>query len=319
MSLAFLPLMPSHLLILILTVICAFLLPCSICFDAQYEYCQNTGSACGTMNIRYPFGVGNRGCGLPGTFQVDCVQSSSPVIQIDGRNYTIVNIYYDANTLVIFMDESCKFLGDSINIGLDDANPWFRTRSTTNWTLNVFKCSKPIKVTQAGQIKQCNASVYYSLSLFNYSVPGCVLQQAPVETARMEWVSNDTVRDESCTSCEASGGICGYNISDSTAASPFVCYCRDRHYTDKCPSHGRGNKSTIIGLSIGGTALAAIAVICLVFYAKKRRTQPTGTSDSKVEKFLRDHHVLSQLDSTSEQRSQSQDARSSPSPPQALR
>jgi hypothetical protein len=190
------------------------------------------------MNITYPFGVGNRGCGVPASFQIDCVRNSSPVIDIDGRNYTILETYYDTNNFVIFMDESCQFLGDSINIGLDYANTDFRIPSKTNWNLNVFKCNKSIQDTLKGQIRQCNASVYYSKSLFNYSVPGCTMQQAPVEVGRMEWLSNDTIRDESCRSCEATEGICGYNISDSTAAAPFVCYCKEGPRTDKCPGHG---------------------------------------------------------------------------------
>jgi hypothetical protein len=49
----------------------------------------------------------------------------------------------------------------------------------------------------------------------------------------MEWASNDTMRDETYRSCEASGGICGYNMLDSTA--PFVCYCKDGPRTSYFP------------------------------------------------------------------------------------
>jgi hypothetical protein len=54
----------------------------------------------------------------------------------------------------------------------------------------------------------------------------------------MNWVTDDTKRAENCKSYEASGGICGYNISDSTAAAPFVCYCKDGPRRDKCVGHG---------------------------------------------------------------------------------
>jgi len=43
---------------------------------------------------------------------------------------------------------------------------------------------------------------------------------------------------------------------------------------------------------IGGVSLTTIAVIFLTFYAKRRRTQPPRTSDSKVEKFLREYADL---------------------------
>lgn len=227
--------MSRRLLILMFTGYCASLFPCLVCLDAQYEICQNTGSACGSMNITYPFGVRNRGCGLP-SLQIDCVQNSSPVIEIHGQYYTILKFADDTNNFVIFRNESCQFSDAPINIGSDSADTVFKLTSTTNWTLNVFKCNKSVHDTMEGQIKECNASVYYSSSwdnpLAGYSLPGCERQQVLVGVGKMEWVSNDTIRDESCSS---SGGIRGYNISDST--EPFVCYCKDGPSTNKCPGH----------------------------------------------------------------------------------
>jgi len=146
--------------------------------------------------------------------------------------------YYNINGFIIFRNERCQFLDDPIKISSEDADSVFGITSKTNWSLNVFKCDKSVK---EGQIVQCNANVYYSLPwdkpLAGY-VPGCTMQQELVEVGRMKWVSNDTVRDESCRSCEESGGICGYNISDLSVDSPFVCYSKDGPFTEKCLGQG---------------------------------------------------------------------------------
>jgi len=236
-----LPCMPSRFFFFIVTACYASLLPYSVCFDAQYEYCQNTGRKCGGMNITYPFGVGNRGCGLSASTQIECVHNSSPVIEIDRRNYIIRKIEYDINRFVIFRNESCHFSDDPINIGSNSADTVFRIANKANWTLNVVNCNKYVQDTQKGQINQCNATVYYYSSSIDtpgrFSIPGCSMRTILVEVGNMNWVTDDTKRGESCKSCEASGGICGYNISDSTAAAPFVCYCKDGPRRDKCPGH----------------------------------------------------------------------------------
>jgi hypothetical protein len=205
----------------------SFLLPCSVCLNALYDNFQNT-STCGNMNIKYPFGVRKRGCGLP-IFQIDCKKNSSPVITIHGRNYTILKFLYHTSKFHIVRDQSCQFPDDPINTGPEYADTIFRITSEDNWTLNVFRCNTLLQHTLddlGGGIRQCNATVYYSLSSpLGYLVPECPKQQVLVEVGEMEWVSNDTIRDESCRSCEANGGICDYNILYSTVS--FVCYCKD--------------------------------------------------------------------------------------------
>eukprot|EP00253_Pinus_taeda_P022309 PITA_22309 len=100
----------------------------------------------------------------------------------------------------------------------------------------------------------------------------------------------DTKSNRSCGACKTSGGSCGYNISESTKT--FICYCPDgTSHTEICPTNSIGHKSRlaiVIGCIIGGVALTTIAVLFLMFYAKKRRPTP-GTSTSRVEKFLKEN------------------------------
>ena len=99
--------MPRPLVFLIsITAYYASLLPCWVCLDAQYEFCQNTGSTCGNATLLYPFGVGERGCSLPG-FQIDCVEDVSPIIAIHDKNYIILTINYDSRNFIIFKDDDC--------------------------------------------------------------------------------------------------------------------------------------------------------------------------------------------------------------------
>jgi hypothetical protein len=182
------------------------------------------------MNISYPFGVGNRGCGHP-SFQINCVQNLSSVITINGHIYTILAFYH--NLFVIVRGQNCQFLNDSNNNQIQSSEfpgTVFTFKGTGKLTLYVYKSNKQDQL----QASKCNASVYYALNKINYSTPGSSMGQVTANAAFIELVT----KSESCKSCEAGHGICGYNTSDSTAASPFVCYCKDGPCTDKCPGHG---------------------------------------------------------------------------------
>ena len=153
------------------------------------------------MNITYPFAVGNRGCGLPG-FHITYVENSSPSIVIHNQRYTILKCYCDVNSFIIFLNEGCHFLYDPIDISFGNANGIFRISSKTKWNLNVYKCNKSVKEVH---IMKFNARIYYSLpwdKLVAGYVHGCTMQQAIVKVGRMKWVSNDTMRNKSCRSCE---------------------------------------------------------------------------------------------------------------------
>eukprot|EP00253_Pinus_taeda_P028331 PITA_28331 len=271
----FLPSLPPHVLFLILVACCASLIPCSLCFDAQYEYCLNARK-CGTMNLTYPFGVGNRGCCHP-RFQINCAQKSIPVIHIHGQNYTILRM--DSPSIInIVRGENCDFFDrpfNNLHIPLSqhgDASVYIAGKE--NQTLDVYNCNIPF---QDGfdctkwQILKCNATIFYDFFSSGHSIRGCSMKRVVVEVGKAGYFSNDTKRDKGCKSCEVSGGICGYNISDSTW--PFLCYCKDGPRTHKCQGHGCS------------VTFTAVALVLLTLYMKKRHPSP-GSSASKVEKFL---------------------------------
>eukprot|EP00253_Pinus_taeda_P020481 PITA_20481 len=278
------PSLPRHLFLIILTAGCASLFPCYFCLDVQYQYCKNT-RFCGVTDIEYPLGVGNRGCGHP-HFQIDCVQNFSPVITIQGHNYTIIESHF--KSWLIVRGEKCKFLDDPIHTQL--THP-MRTDTgvisyTENWTLNVYKCQLDQSVIVSGK---CNSSVSYSLFDNGYWIPHCPTAQVKVDVGSLQLNSADPKRDASCQSCLQSGGMCGYRYNTSCSTARFVCYCEDGPRADNCQGHGRKINSAIVkGCISGGVALTAILVIFLTFYAQKRR-DPPGSSTSKVEKFLKDY------------------------------
>jgi hypothetical protein len=193
------------------------------------------------MNITYPFGVGKRGCGHP-NFQINCVQNSSPVIQIHGRSYTILRLFSPKRFDIVRGDNCNFFYPPNNNLQIppsEHGNALFNISGKENRTLYVYKCNIPFQDafnSNGGQLWKCNATVYYGFYNSGHPIRGCSMEQVDLEIEKAGYVSNDTQRDNGCKSCEASGGICGYNISDSTG--PFLCYCKDRPRTHKCPGNG---------------------------------------------------------------------------------
>jgi len=225
-----LPSLPQHLFFLILTACCASLIPCCLSLNAQYQYCQNH-SKCGTMNISYPFGVGNLGCGLP-SFQINCINNSSLVIKIDRQNYRIL-AFLDPTLVIITRGQNCQSLDASINNQIKSSEfegTVFNFTATENLTLYRYKCKIPDQL----QPLKCNASLYYSLYEDKSSTRECRMGQVTVHAA----IIHSVRKTESCESCQASQGICGYKTSGSTVPAPFLCYCNDGSRTDKCPGHG---------------------------------------------------------------------------------
>eukprot|EP00253_Pinus_taeda_P013547 PITA_13547 len=280
-----LPSLPRHLFIIILTACCASLFPCYLCLDLQYQYCQNTRTCGPVTEIYYPLGVGNRGCGHP-HFQIDFVQNLSPVITIQGHNYTIIENHF--KFWLIVRGEKCKFLGDPIHIQIPHPR---RTDTivisdTENRTLNVYNCKNEAQSLQF--VRQCHASVYYGLYDNGNLTRECSKTQVTLDVGSMRPLTNDPKRDESCYSCFKSGGICGYRYNTSDSPAPFVCYCKDGARTDNCHSHGLINSAIVKGCISGGVALTIIVVLSFTFFAKKRK-HPPGSSTSKVEKFLKDY------------------------------
>lgn len=191
------------LFFLILAACWASLIRCSLCLDAQYEYCLNARN-CGIMNITYPFGAGKRGCGHP-AFQINCMQNATPVIEIHGRSYTILR-RYSALVFLIVRGENCNFFNGPFNnlqIQLSEhGNASCYISGKENRTLDVYKCirfQEPDPFQDAfdstgGRLWKCNATVYYDFYNSGYSIRGCSTEQVEVEVGRAECVSNDTTK-----------------------------------------------------------------------------------------------------------------------------
>eukprot|EP00253_Pinus_taeda_P021194 PITA_21194 len=292
-----LPSISVHHVFLVLTACCASIFPCLLCLDRQYQYCQNT-SKCGSMDIKYPFGVGNRGCGHP-KFQINCVQNSSPVIEIHGQSYTILS-FYTTQEFHIVRGKNCNFFDhrdNNIQIPLsENGDDLFKILGKEKRTLDVYRCNisfqDALDSTGEQQLWKCNATVYYDFYRSGHSsIPGCSIEQVDVEVGKTQYVSTDTQRDNSCNSCVPSGGICGYNILDSTNL-PFLCHCKDGPHTHKCSDHGKKAPNGVtIGVSVGAAVLLSAAglLVGIKLYAKRRRKSASRCSVSKVEEFLKEY------------------------------
>jgi len=289
----YVPRLPSIRIHLLLLTFCAFLFPFSLCFDEQYQYCNNTGRTCGDLTFKYPFGVGKHGCGDP-AFQIDCLQDSTPVIAINKQDYTILEFYQNNNSFAIVRGEDCQFLEDPLNTDFEFAGTAFNITRRYNWTLYMYNCRMPfsdvIYDTEGGELRKCNDSVYYDL--YGIGIPPnplCVLENVTVHEGMTEWVYSDTKRNENCTSCERSGGICGYNVSVTSDPVPFLCYCMDGPSPDKCSGQGKKATSGVaIGVSVGAAVLIAAGLLVGIIGYRRRRGKSEFFRQSLVAQSVKD-------------------------------
>lgn len=263
-----LPSIPIHLVFLIVTACCASLFPYSLSWGNQYEICQSN-KTCDNITFEYPFGVGKNGCGDP-RFQVDCVLNSNPVIEINNQEYTILQ-HYQNNSFLIVKGQDCQF-SDGLQAS-EFAGSGFNITSSYKWTLNVYRCDASF-VDIGGEFRKCNDTFHYTLSDLGYLVPLCgVPQQVTVYDGISELLYDDTQRNESCTSCRGSGGICGYNVSVTDGVAPFLCYCEDGPHTDKCSGKGKGTNGVAIGVSVGAAALIAAGILMGLIWYRRRKSE----------------------------------------------
>eukprot|EP00253_Pinus_taeda_P025608 PITA_25608 len=138
-----LPSIPIHLVFLIVT---SSLFPYSLSCDTQYEICRYNNT-CDNITFEYPFGVGKHGCGDP-RFQIDCVQNSNPVIEINNQNYTILQ-YCQNKTFMIVKGQDCqfsdglqvsKFAGSAFNISYKGTLNVYREKQVVHHVRKVEAC-----------------------------------------------------------------------------------------------------------------------------------------------------------------------------------
>ncbi|KAH9306286.1 hypothetical protein KI387_010690, partial [Taxus chinensis] len=178
----------------------------------------------------FPFGVGNRTCGLP-SFQLDCPQNARPVIQIDSQKYTIVQIFYDNKTFRITNDKN--FQDCTFSYGIDTAwdlgNKVFSVMSTPNTSMTVYQCDK-----------QCLPYGSYRPE-YNLNA-SCSPRMVTVQEGTLQW-SFVQERVQSCRNCMKSKGFCGYTVPNE---ADFFCFCEDGPHSNQCFQEKFGKRGVVI-------------------------------------------------------------------------
>eukprot|EP00253_Pinus_taeda_P018633 PITA_18633 len=279
----------------------AFALLCSsiTCLRTPYDVCKGVRK-CGRLELSYPFGHKNRGCGDPDFQLDDCDhQDHFPLLNISGDQYRILEAPLDKSITII----NDKLWGGKCNLSGNYSQFWLSgshfeiVNSYTNITLGRH-CDEKKLILGTSTDRLCRTNRISQLSR-------STIQTLLGQGFEITW-NVDTNRYRSCGACLKSNGSCGYNITKPTK---FLCYCpNNTSHPSECPGRGivpqhtfnvnntnhRNKIASIVGCSIGGAALVAIAaVLFLRFYAKKSikklPSPPPRTSISKVEKFLREY------------------------------
>ncbi|GLJ09859.1 hypothetical protein SUGI_0117130 [Cryptomeria japonica] len=241
----------------------AILFRLSLCVDPQYEYCKRN-QTCGNTNFRFPFGVGNRSCGLLG-FQIDCVDKIRPVIELGRQQYTILQIFNANQTFTMTNDKNfqhCEFI-NLIELSWDSGYRVFNVINIENASLLVYQCDE-----------KCVLYGSYPEGYLNVS---CFPRMVTLQVQTVQWTFASEL-EQKCRPCEKTRGFCGFNF---TYSRDFFCFCQDGPQASQCPP-GKAGKRAVIGVAIGTVSLLTIAALAGIFYRKSRTT-------SDVERFLHDH------------------------------
>eukprot|EP00253_Pinus_taeda_P003911 PITA_03911 len=278
----------------------ALLLLCSAtsCLGSQYQNCQEDLFKCGIFNFSYPFGKKGSGCGDP-DFQLDCPDDTyHPLLNINGEEYRIWELRSLDNSIIIVND---NLFGGKCNLSGNYSQFWWPGshfqigQEYSNLMLCGQRDQSIEETPQLRHLSLCHNDLYYNISTPEVRTGFCKTHfELPIHEEDLIIFSKfdfnpyfpwygfevilhvDPIRSQSCGDCLKSEGTCGYKNSEPTT---FLCYCPDdTSRPDKCPTlHGRKNRSAIvIGCSVGGAALTAIAfVLFLTYYVKGRKPSPS--------------------------------------------
>ncbi|XP_057522188.1 LEAF RUST 10 DISEASE-RESISTANCE LOCUS RECEPTOR-LIKE PROTEIN KINASE-like 1.4 isoform X2 [Amaranthus tricolor] len=112
-----------------------------------------------------------------------------------------------------------------------------------------------------------NVSIPVSKSLIDGIKDRKTLWNAFQTGFELKWIAEN----KKCADCRKSNGVCGYD------ATSFTCYCPDGHHGLTCyvkslaKSKSNNAKGMVIGLVVGGIVLAAVALVCLIFFVRRKR------------------------------------------------
>ncbi|GAB2297015.1 hypothetical protein Dimus_031119 [Dionaea muscipula] len=282
-----------------------------------YKNCSIPTSCGNLKNISYPFYVEDQqpsSCGYPG-FKLRCIDSTTPVLNISGDNYTIQHIYYQNQSIQLtnsaFLDTECTSIASVHNLTLDNGSGGGGVGFTLAYNYSrvtlLANCNKQNKSVPQGQVVYnlpCkeNGNSKDPIWAVHEQDARFVIRDDECETVvsvPYEGEENDDVEDvlkrgiflnwtaENCGSCQMSGGRCGYNKN----VSQFVCYCRDQVHLVEChPTHPHRKfplKIILATAVIPGGILIVMVVALVVFLCCAKRglssRQPLSKTESNLE------------------------------------
>lgn len=279
----------------------------SICFIttsqavsvSPYDLCSNPPCFLTRgVPIQYPFGIGSGGCGHH-DFQVECDNENfdTAVLIIKGRKYSVRMAFYNENTLQVVDARFAKNPCYHPNASLDFTGSPFQIASRYSNLTYWLNCStKPINdysqvpcekssymgFSDSKAAKNSCSSVFQVpvLEVDSSDLTGNMTQEIKLWLMRMLlskgfWIKWDEgkTNNDTCSSCQLSNGICGYNVSD--ASKQFLCYCKDGTHPKHCVNGGGTEKRIIIGSCIGGLAVLVAATALLLRFLSRRKIKLT--------------------------------------------
>lgn len=259
----------STLLLLLALPILFLSFEVSLCaVDPRFQACSNR-TTCGNLNISFPFFIQGRQkefCGFPG-FNISCTDNQ-PILNLSDTLYTIGGIHYPSQSLRVFnpnWNNSCKFPWLIHNLTLPENRfefkPYVRTlflfydcnTSSSTWgaepdgglSRRLVGCSDPAAgnstvVGLLGGDPEMGSASRSCKSVVTAPVEVNDTKEETAETLigrgfRMRWTASD------CSTCEDSGGSCGFNYSDYH----FKCFCPDRPHAWRCNVPGKSKTTPL--------------------------------------------------------------------------
>ncbi|XP_057835235.1 LEAF RUST 10 DISEASE-RESISTANCE LOCUS RECEPTOR-LIKE PROTEIN KINASE-like 1.2 isoform X2 [Cryptomeria japonica] len=264
---------------------CAIFLQITACLAASYGKCHSPNFDCAGINMSYPFGILNQGCGLLG-FQVDC--EGNPQLHVHRNDYRILNASLISQRRITMVNQKL-FKACSLDPDVYDdlSNSHFLVSRQNSNITELRDCGKKIPKqivkfhcnNRSGEFEEWyfGFDVEKSESCTEvYSVP--VLEKPktmPKQSSQfiqllrrgfqVEWQDPKIIFPD-CGSCEATKGICGYHPYTET----FCCYC---------PNGSTHLFNCSDGGSIGVLGVIVTTVLIVLFYTRskpKRNTEDHG-------------------------------------------
>ncbi|KAI4381460.1 hypothetical protein MLD38_007529 [Melastoma candidum] len=261
--------------------------------DPQFLNCT-TPSACGPLNITYPFyvlGSHPEYCGFPG-FAISC-KGNLPYLNFsaagNGHDVYLVHDIFYANRSILL---SSRSLSDSAfspcvseNVSLPPTQIFSLARNATTYLVLLHNCTLPSRLENRSRLLQhevnCSArnaeagmalafykdedteSLAEASSMCMYSVELPVQSywngSRDIEAAvrggfLMDWTASD------CSECESSGGLCGFNFT----SLHFWCYCPDRPHALRCLAAGTTYDKFNPRIGLGGLVILVFMATYLI-------------------------------------------------------